>query len=76
LIDLKVKYLELLASSGYHDTILSELVKENYPLDESISICKKYEVLEALAYLLAKSGGEGNTEAAIKVYFELIQQKI
>ncbi len=51
-------------------------MKENYPLDESINICKKYEVLEAYAYLLVKSGGTGNIEAAIRVYFKIIWQKI
>ena len=36
LLDLKVKYLELLAITNQHDRILQELMKENYPLDESL----------------------------------------
>jgi hypothetical protein len=52
-----VRYLELLASNKYHDIILIELKKENYPLDESLNICRRYSALEALGYLLVKSGG-------------------
>jgi hypothetical protein len=76
LIDLKVRYLTLLAANRFHEAIFAELQKENYPLDESLHICKQYEVHEALAYLLVKSGGEGSTEAAIRVYFKIIEQKI
>jgi hypothetical protein len=36
LLSLKVKYLELLAVTGQHDTILDELMRENYALDESL----------------------------------------
>ena len=45
-------------------------------MDESLEICRKYDVLEAYAYLLVKCGGSGNTETAIKVYFKIIWKKI
>jgi len=54
---LKIKYLELLAITGNYSNILTELQKENYPLDESMEICRRYDVLEAVGYLLVKSGG-------------------
>ena len=73
---LKVKYLQLLASEGHHDTILSELMKENYPLDESLEISREWAVLEPQAYLLAKAGGEGNNAEAIRVYFKIIWNKL
>jgi hypothetical protein len=57
LMKLKIKYLELLAITGSHANILTELQKENYPLDESMDICRRYDMLEAVGYLLVKSGG-------------------
>lgn len=65
-----------MALTGNPDIILEELMKENYPLDESLEICKKYDVLEAYAYLLVKSGATGHIEAAIRVYFNLVWQKV
>jgi hypothetical protein len=47
-----------------------------FPLDDAIEICKKYEILDAWAYLLVKSGGTGNSSIAIEIYFRLIKEHI
>lgn len=36
-----------------------------FPLDQAINICKKYDIINAYAFLLIKSGGQGNASKAI-----------
>ena len=36
-----------------------------------MTICRKFGVIDAEAYLLVKSGGEGEVSSAIKLYFQV-----
>ncbi len=65
-----------MAITGQKELILQELKLHMFPLDEAIEICKKYEILDAWAFLLVKSGGTGNSTVAIEIYFRLIKEHI
>ena len=72
MLGLRLRFLELLAITGRQQQIIEEVRKENYPLDESLRICRKFGVIDAQAYLLVKSGGEGEVSEAILLYFKVI----
>lgn len=72
MLGLRLKFLRLLAITGRQNEILVEVQKESYPLDSSLEICRKYGVMDAEAYLLVKSGGEGEVASAIRLYFAVI----
>lgn len=71
MINLRLKYLQLLAVTGRQSQILEQIKQEDYPLDESLDICKHHGVIDAEAYLLVRSGGEGEIGTAIKLYFKV-----
>lgn len=47
MLELRLRYLELLAVTGRQQQILEEVRKENYPLDESLQICRKFGIIDA-----------------------------
>ena len=49
--------------------VLKELKENQYPLDESLKLCKEYGLKKAVGYLLERSGAITD---AIDVYFEVI----
>ena len=66
-------HLKLLCQLNKKDKILSYLKQcQYYPRNESIEICTKYEVNDALIYLYKKSG---NLQMAFDIYLKLIQNE-
>ena len=47
MLGLRLRFLELLAITGRQQQIIEEVRKENYPLDESLRICRKFGVIDA-----------------------------
>ena len=47
MLGLRLRYLELLAGTGQQWRVLEEVRKENYPLDDSLKICRKFGIMDA-----------------------------
>jgi hypothetical protein len=41
-----------------------------------MAVCKKYDVINAWAFLLVKCGGQGNASKAIELYFTMLKKAI
>lgn len=51
--------------------ILQTLKAFDYPQDDCLEICKKYQIKEAWAYLEQKRGGTNGIETAVQLQFEV-----
>ena len=47
MLGLRLRYLELLAGTGQQWWVLEEVRKDNYPLDDSLKICRKFGIMDA-----------------------------
>lgn len=55
------------------DEVLAEIQENDYPMDDVIQICRQYDVPDALAFLLERSGA---IKEAIKVRGSEITKRI
>jgi len=72
--ELHQKYLELLCRFQ-PETVYAHLTsnRHQYPLEQSIQLCKKYEILDAAAYLLERAG---DIHGAVHLLLEDIERRM
>jgi len=66
--EILTKFIELLCEK-YPERVLPELIQWDYPLDQSLLICKKFKIMDATAFLLERTGA---TDEALQMYVQIL----